>query len=135
MYCPNPECPHAQDTGEPAEYRAGFDRCRDCGAELVEARPSFEDDSVEWEAFVPVVELTNAALVPFVESLLRGDGIRYFIKGERVQDFFGWGRFGSGFNIITGPPVVFVEPGRAAEAKELLANLYVDFEEAEKEED
>src|SRR3972149_4365290 len=32
MYCPNPDCPHAQQTGEPAEYREGVAQCPDCGA-------------------------------------------------------------------------------------------------------
>lgn len=121
MYCPNPKCPHAQSTGDPAEYREGITQCQDCGSALVEARPALE--LLEPEELVPVFEITNAALVPFVESLLTSADFRYFIKGERVQDFFGWGRFGSGFSIITGPPVVYVEPDRADEARELLADV------------
>ena len=121
MYCPNPECPHAQRTGEPAEYREGVTQCQDCGSALVEAPP--ERERVEHEELVPVFEITNAALVPFVESLLTSANIRYFIKGERVQDIFGWGRFGSGFSLIAGPPVVYVEPDHADEARELLADV------------
>ena len=124
MYCPNSECPHAERTGEPAEYREGMTECHDCGSVLVDARPvmvPLEQD--EHEELVPVFEITNAALVPFVESLLTSVGIPYFIKGERVQDFFGWGRLAVGFSLIAGPPVVYVEPDRAEEARELLADV------------
>jgi len=124
MYCPNSGCPHAQRTGEPAEYREGITECQDCGSTLVDARPETEPlEQDEHEELVPVFEITNAALVPFVESLLTSAGIPYFIKGERVQDFFGWGRLAVGFSLIAGPPVVYVEPGRAEEARELLADV------------
>jgi hypothetical protein len=124
MYCPNPECPHAESSGEPAEYREGITECQDCGSVLVDALPVVEPlEQDEHEELVPVFEITNAALVPFVESLLTSVGIPYFIKGERVQDFFGWGRLAVGFSLIAGPPVVYVEPDRADEARELLADV------------
>ncbi len=116
VVCPNPECPGR--TGEPAEYREGVTHCHDCGAALVDDDP--EPDAVEYEQFVPVREILNAALVPVVKSLLASENVRFFIKGEGVQDLFGWGRFGAGFNIIAGPPVVYAEPERAEEARELL---------------
>ncbi len=121
MYCPNLDCPHAQRTGDPAEYRGGITQCQDCGSTLVEARP--ESQPLAYEELVPVFEITNAALVPFVESLLTSADIRYFIKGEGVQDFFGWGRLAVGFSLIAGPPVVYVEANRADEARELLADV------------
>ena len=131
MYCPNPDCPHVDGTGEPAEYLAGITTCQDCGTSLVETRPNWpeeeqfppEEEQFPYEEFVPVKEVLRAALVPFVESLLRSADIRFFIKGERVQDLFGAGRFGFGFNIITGPPLVYVEPAKADEAKELLKDV------------
>ncbi len=122
MICGNPDCPHAVRTGEPAEYRDGIRECQDCGAALVEA-DTLATDTVAYEEFVPIREILNAAVVPFVASLLSSEGIRYFIKGEGVQDFFGWGRLVSGFNLITGPPVVYVEPDRADEARDLLADV------------
>jgi hypothetical protein len=130
MYCPNRNCPHAEATGEPAEYRADITTCRDCGSSLVEAEPVWPAE-VEWEEFVPVLELQGAAMVSFVKSLLQSEGIRFFIKNEHVQDFFGIGRFGTGFSPITGAPVVFVEPTRADEAKELLAAIEEERDEGE----
>ena len=124
MYCPNPDCPHVDGTAEPAEYLAGVTSCHDCGTSLVKTRPNWpEEEQFQYEEFIPVKEVLRAGLVPFVESLLQSADIRFFIKGERVQDFFGWGRFGTGFSIITGPPVVYVEPAKADEARELLADV------------
>jgi hypothetical protein len=78
---------------------------------------------VAHEEFVPLLALPNAALVSFVQALLGSAGIRFFIKGEQLQDLFGLGRFGTGFNLIAGPSVLFVESGRVDEARELLAEL------------
>lgn len=128
MYCPNPECPHLEATGEPAEYRLGFSQCSDCGATLTETRPDWEegDPAIVYEEFVPVLELRGPAMISFAKSLLQSEGIRYFVKGERVQDLIAYGSFGPGFNPITGPPILFVEPSRADEAKELLAAIEHD---------
>jgi hypothetical protein len=109
MYCPNPDCPNLRRTGEPAEYREGVTRCSDCGALLDEARP--EPLELAFERFVPVHEIGNAALLPFVESLLQSSGIRFFVKG-----------IGTGLDFVSGPVKVYVEPHRAEEARELLAD-------------
>jgi len=110
MYCPNPECPHAQRTGEPAEYREGVAQCPDCGSTVVEERP--ESQTVAYEHFVPVFEIPSAGLLPFVESLLQSSGMHFFVKG-----------IGSGFDFVSGPVKVYVEPDRAGEARELLAEV------------
>ena len=128
MYCPNRDCPHAEATGEPARYRPGVVECIDCGSILVETAPVWPTEEVEYEEFVPVLTLEGAAMVSFVKSLLQSSGIRFFIKNERVQDLLGIGRFGTGFNPITGAPVVFVEPTKAEEAKQLLAAIEDELE-------
>jgi hypothetical protein len=110
MYCPNPDCPYAQRTWEPAEYREGITQCQDCGSTLVDVRP--ESQAVAYERFVPVFEIPGAALLPFVESLLQSSGVRFFVKG-----------IGSGLNFVSGPVKVYVEPDRADEARELLADV------------
>ena len=127
MYCPNRDCPHAESTGEPAQYRLGIVECSDCGTSLVETEPVWSS-SVEYEEFVPVLTLQGAAMVSFVKSLLQSAGIRFFIKNERVQDLLGIGSFGTGFSPITGAPVVFVEPTKAGEAEELLAAIEDELE-------
>ena len=110
MHCPNPNCPHAQSTGEPAEYREGIAECQDCGSTLAEARP--ESAAVAYERFVPVFEIPSAGLLPFVESLLGSSGMRFFVKG-----------IGSGLDFVSGPVKVYVEPDRAGEARELLSEV------------
>jgi hypothetical protein len=129
MYCPNQHCPHMEATGEPAQYRTGIAECVDCGSTLVETMPAWSTDAVEYEEFVPVLTLEGAAMVSFVQSLLQSAGIRFFIKNERVQDLFGIGRFGTGFSPITGAPMVFVEPTKVEEARELLAAMNDELEE------
>lgn len=109
MFCPNPDCPHAERTGEPAEYREGVTECQDCGSTLAEERP---ESPVAYERFVPVFEIPSAGLLPFVESLLQSSGMRFFVKG-----------IGSGFDFVSGPVKVYVEPDRADEARELLAEV------------
>ena len=110
MYCPNPECPHLLDTGEPAEYRSGTTNCDDCGTALVETKPDFsEEEPIDFEKFVPIFEVPNAALVPLVDSLLQQAGIRFFFKGV-----------GSSLDFVSGPVKVWVEEDRADEARELL---------------
>ena len=127
MYCPNPECPHVQATGEPAEYREGIDRCNDCGTGLVERKPEkvqrrsdfdHNQSEIEDEEFVPVIEVPGAAISSFVTSLLQSAGIRFFIKG----DFTAYSQLGT-FNPTTSSALLFVESSRASEARELLAAI------------
>lgn len=39
MYCPNPDCPNIDATGDPAEFREGTLQCDDCGSFLVAGEP------------------------------------------------------------------------------------------------
>ena len=72
---------------------------------------------------VPVFQTADAGLIALAKSLLGGEGIDYLVRGEGVQDLFGWGRFGSGFNPITGSPVFCVRQEDAERAQELLKDL------------
>lgn len=126
MFCPNRECPNAETTGEPAEYREGIVVCADCGATLVEAPPEWPEDEIVFESFVPVMTLDGAAMVSFAKSLLEAADIRFVVSNEQMQDLFGVGRFGTGWSVVTGAPVVLVEPSRADEARDLLATMSVD---------
>ena len=72
---------------------------------------------------VPVEEIHGASLISVAHSLLQAAGIPYYIGGERLQELFGWGSFGTGYNFITSPPIVFVTPSALEEARELLREL------------
>ena len=95
--------------------------CPDCGVELVETRPGPPPD--------PAIRLTSVfragdpALIALAESLLDGEGIEYLIRAEGVQDLFGWGRVGAGFNIITGPAEFVVREDDAPRARDLFRDL------------
>ena len=72
---------------------------------------------------VTVLESSDPALLALAKSLLDDAGIPYFAKGEGVQDLFGVGRFGTGFNPVTGPIELQVSAGDASEARAILLEL------------
>ena len=80
----------------------------------------------------PTIQLTTVfsagdpALIALAKSLLDGEQIDYVVRGEGVQDLFGWGRVGSGFNVITGPAQFDVREEDAQRARELLRDLAAD---------
>ena len=65
----------------------------------------------------------DAGLIPFVKSLLDAEAIEYFVRGEGVQDLFGWGRMPAGFNVVVGPAEFWVRAEDAERAKELLRDV------------
>jgi len=72
---------------------------------------------------VTVLETGDPGLVAVAKSLLESAGIRFFAKGEGVQDLFAWGRFGTGFNPFVGPVQLQVAAEDADDAKALLQGL------------
>jgi len=84
-----------------------------------------DDRSEEPVAFhgelVQIRQLQNTALIPLVKSILQAQGIRHFIKNERTHELMGYMRLG--YNPWIGVPEVLVDPARAEEARELLAEL------------
>jgi hypothetical protein len=125
MFCPNPDCPHREETGRAAEFRAGIERCSDCGTALVDEDPFAAEAarSARHIEMVELTELTEPALAATLAAMLDEAGIGYEIEGGGVQDFFGVGRLGTGFSPITGAPQLRVDATRLAEAHDLLAAL------------
>jgi hypothetical protein len=117
MFCP--ECG--------AEYREGVSECADCGVELVAELP--EADEAEHTEFVTVYRVGNPAIIALAKSILQSAGIEYYAMGEGVQDLFGLGRIGAGFNIIAGQVQIRVDSERAEEARRLLADIEGNTEE------
>jgi hypothetical protein len=89
-------------------------------AEAERERATVPEDSPPFER---VMDLPDPAVLAVAKSLLEEAGIPFFVKNEETQSLFGWGRLGTGYNVITGPPVVMVDPSRADEARELLQPL------------
>lgn len=123
-YCPNPTCSYFAEIGQPGEYNDTATHCSDCGAKLVDVKPDFSAlPKLQWDEMAPLMSIPEAALIPVIESLLGGEGIAHYVHGENVQDLFGAGRIGSGFNVLAGLPVLYVESARLDEAKRLLEGM------------
>jgi hypothetical protein len=93
--------------------------CPNCSAD-----PAVQDPPGD-----PTIRLTTVfsagdpALIALAKSLLDSEEIDYVVRGEGVQDLFGWGRVGSGFNVITGPARFEVREEDGPRARELLRDL------------
>jgi len=72
---------------------------------------------------VTVFETGNAALVAMAKSLLDGAGIAYAVKNENLQNLFGGGVIGTGFNLVVGPVQIQVRRENLAAARTLLSDL------------
>ena len=71
----------------------------------------------------PVFRTGDAGLIALAKSLLDSEEIEYLVRSENVQDLFGWGRFGSNFNVVSGPAEFVVREEDAERARTLLKDL------------
>ena len=62
-----------------------------------------QHEKEDHENLVTVYATGNEAIVSVVKSVLDEAQIRYIAQGEGVQDLFGVGVIGTGFNPITAP--------------------------------
>jgi hypothetical protein len=115
MICPNCK----------AEYREGFELCADCQIPLVDSLPEEVQPDPDLE-LVTVFETGDPADVLVAKSVLDEAGIEFFPRGEGVQDIFGAGRLGAGFNTLAGPVSIQVRPEDAETARGLLLPLDED---------
>jgi antitoxin component YwqK of YwqJK toxin-antitoxin module len=111
MFCPN--CG--------AEYREGFTVCSACNVPLVSELPcQIEPGFIK---FVTVYKTGDPAFIAFAKSILQSEGIKYFIRGEGLQDLFAGGRLGTGFNPVIGPVEIQVDEKDVEKAKGLLSQI------------
>ena len=82
-----------------------------------------QQEKEDHERLVTVYETGNEAVIAVIKSILDEAGIRYLAKGEGVQDLFGVGILGTGFNPITGPVQFRVMPEDQEYAAELLKDV------------
>jgi hypothetical protein len=107
-------CPKCRD-----EFREGFTHCPDCDVDLVETLPEVEEPGPL--EMVTVLETGDQSLVAVAKSVLEGAGIPCIARNERLQNLFGWGAIGTGFNAAMGPIRIQVLKEDAEAARELLA--------------
>jgi hypothetical protein len=74
------------------------------------------------ETLQTVFRTGDPGQVAFIKSLLEDSQIPFSVKGEGVQDLFGFGRIG-GYNMITGPVEFQVPSSYFKEAQELLREM------------
>jgi len=58
-----------------------------------------------------------------VQSVLEEQGIKFFIKNESLQNLFGVGQFGIGYNQITGPMEIQVQGQDVDRAKTVIKDV------------
>ncbi len=83
------------------------------------------------EKLVTVLKSGHQGIIALAKSILDEAEIKYLVKGEHLQNLFGVGVMGTGFNPLTGPIEIQVLTGDAETAQELLK----DIEESEETED
>jgi hypothetical protein len=72
---------------------------------------------------VTVFATGRADLIAIAKSILQSAAIDYAVRGEHVQDLFGWGRFPHGNGLLVGPIEIQVRREDAADASALLEGL------------
>ena len=102
------------------EYQPGFSRCTDCGVDLTENPPPQLEEAAPFE-LVTVLETGDQSLVAVAKSVLDGAGIPCIVRNERLQNLFGWGAIGTGYNAAMGPIRLQVLREDERVAKQLLA--------------
>lgn len=75
------------------------------------------------EFLVSVYKTGNQAIIAVVKSILDEAEIKYMAMGDNLQNLFGLGTIGTGYNILTGPVDFRVMPEDEEYAKELLKDI------------
>lgn len=107
-------CPKCGD-----EYRPGFTRCTDCDVDLVEKRPPNIEDAAPLE-LVTVLETGDQSMIAVARSVLEAANIPCIARNEKLQNLFGWGSIGTGYNVAMGPIRLQVLREDEAVARDLL---------------
>jgi hypothetical protein len=103
------------------EYQSGYTRCSDCEANLVESLPLAPGPS-QFE-MTTVLETGDQSLVAVARSVLESAGVPCIARNEMLQNLFGWGSIGAGFNAAIGPIRLQVLKEDEEVARELLKDV------------
>lgn len=93
------------------KYPGEDSKCGDCGTEL------------KLNGFIKVFETGDKTLIAIIKSVLTDADIKFFIKGEEIQDIIGIGSFGTGYNTALGPMELYVEEEDAEAVRMLIEEL------------
>lgn len=110
MFCPKCE----------QEFAWDIMICPRCDVETVDRLPGpTPTPDVE---LVSVLATGDAGIIAVAQSLLEAEGIDYFLRGDGLQDLFGFGRI-TGFSYAMGPAEFCVRSEDAVRARALLDGL------------
>lgn len=123
MWCPNPRCDDAGLDGAPFPYDNEVTACPTCGETLVDTPPAPWQRPLEDEVTLRELTVPHDSLLPVVKAMLESSGVRYFIKDEGVQSLIGIGGLVTGYNPVTGAPVLVVAPEDYEAAVEILREV------------
>ncbi|MBZ5534927.1 MAG: DUF2007 domain-containing protein [Acidobacteriia bacterium] len=79
--------------------------------------------ALQSDSLVTILTTEDPAILAYAKSLLEGAGIQFLVRGEGLQDLFGAGRIGTGYNLISGPIELQVEPKDEEKASEILSEI------------
>ena len=65
-----------------SEYREGFNKCADCGADLVAEQPPELIEEVSYVDLVEVYSTYQQSDIAFIKSVFDGEEITYYFEGE-----------------------------------------------------
>ena len=98
--------------------------CADCDVDLVEV-PSSSPEPPPLQ-IVTVLATGDPVRLEMAKSLLDSASVDYWVKGEGLQDLFGGGRMGAGFNIALGPMLLQVDATDESDATAILSEVPSD---------
>jgi hypothetical protein len=105
-----------------AEYGWDVMICPACDIDTVDALPRSGPDPTPDAKLVPVFATGDPGLIAIAHSLLEGEKIDYFVRGEGLQDLFGLGRL-TGHSYAMGAAEFWVRQADAEDARALLTDL------------
>jgi hypothetical protein len=75
------------------EYRDGFYKCADCGADLVTEQPPEHFEEVGYVDLVEIYSTYQQSDIAFIKSVLDGEDIAYYFEGENSNLLLGGGAY------------------------------------------
>jgi hypothetical protein len=79
------------------------------------------------QPYVTILTTGNPVLISLSKTILEDAEVPFLAKGEGVQDLFGIGRIGAGYNFVTGPVEIQVPSNYEKEARVLLAEVETSY--------
>ena len=110
-------CPQCEE-----EYAWDVMVCPVCDVDTVDELPRLGPEPTPDAELVRVFATGDMGLIAIAKSLLEGEKIDYFVRGDGLQDLFGLGRATS-YSFAMGPAEFWVRADDAENVRVLLQDL------------